>query len=197
MTRSRFRSTGLRASLFALLVLTAPAAAAGLPGDSVYHVNAALTDQHGTSSQFSDAAGQVRLATMFYATCPYVCPMLIEQLRRIEAALEPAEREQLQIMLISMDPERDTPQVLTELAEKRRIDTTRWSLLQPDPAGLRRISAVLGVQYRQTDDGEFNHSSVISLLDPQGRILAQTQRLDQEPDPEFIQALRAALATAR
>lgn len=186
------RLLGLLLALASLAV--APAAAAELPGDSIYRVEARLTDQSGVSHTFADSAGHVRLATMFYASCGYVCPLLIEQIRRIEAQLDEAERARLQVLLISLDPERDTPQALAELATRRKLDTARWTLAQPAKADLRKLSAVLGVQYRKRDDGEFNHSSVITLLDAEGRVLAQTAQLGGEPDAGFIAILKQALA---
>lgn len=198
MRRKRGFQPSLLLVALALLALFAlaprPAASAELPGDSVYRIGAQLTDSHGTDFAFAEAAGQVRLATMFYANCPYVCPMLIEQVRRIEGQLDDAERARLRVLMITVDPARDTPEALAALAEKRRIDTARWTLARPAPADLRKIAAVLDVQYRQLDDGEFNHSSVVTLLDPQGRVLARTSRLSGAPDAEFVDALRKALA---
>ncbi len=55
---------------------------------------------------------------------------------------------------------------------------------------------LLDVQYRELDDGEFNHSSVITLLDPQGRVLARSSNLGGEPDAGFVETLRKALAAA-
>lgn len=188
------RLPGLLLLLATLAAAMTPLAAAELPGDSVYRVEARLIDQFGTPQRFADSAGAVRLVTMFYASCGYVCPLLIEQLRRIEAKLEANERARLHVLLVSLDPERDTPQALAELASRRTLDTTRWTLAQPAKADLRRLSAVLGVQYRQRDDGEFNHSSVITLLDAEGRVLAQTAQLGGEPDAGFIATLRQALA---
>jgi len=191
----------LLACLLMLPGLAAAAAAAAtapatLPADSVYRLDAALTDQDGRALAFADARGQVRLVSMFYASCPYVCPMLIEQGKAIEHALDAESRARLRVLLVTLDVERDTPEVLARLAEQRRVDTTRWTLAQPAAADLRKIAAVLGVQYRQLPDGEFNHSTVISLLDPQGRVLAQTSRLGGEADPEFIAAVQAALKAA-
>lgn len=194
----RFRIPLLAAALSALFALASPAAmAAELPGDSVYRVNAQLTDSHGNALTFADAAGHVRLATLFYASCGYVCPMLIEQIRRIEGKLDDTERARLRVLLITVDPERDTPEALAALAQKRKLDTTRWTLVQPANADLRKLAAVLDVQYRELDDGEFNHSSIITLLDPQGRVLARSSNLGGEPDPELVAMLRKALAAAQ
>jgi protein SCO1/2 len=190
-------------SLFAILCLSLGMIVAAqaddtaeLPGDSIYRVQAALTDSQGQSLKFSDAAGHVRLATMFYARCKFVCPMLIEQVRSVEAQLTPDERARLRVLLISIDPERDTPEALADLAKQRKVDLARWTLVQPAVADLRKVSAVLGVQYRQLDDGEFNHSSVINLIDAQGRVLAKSSVLVGAPDPEFVAAVRKALAAA-
>lgn len=187
----------LSIALSGLLAFAAlPATSAELPGDSVYRVQAQLTDSHGEPMTFADAAGHVRLATLFYASCGYVCPMLIEQVRRIESKLDEDERARLRVLLVTVDPERDTPEALAALAQRRKLDTTRWTLAQPATADLRKIAAVLDVQYRELDDGEFNHSSVITLLDPQGRVLARSSNLSGEPDAGFVDALRKALADA-
>ncbi len=185
-------------SLLALL-LALPVAATSvddLPGDSVYRVAAELSDQSGQALAFADAAGNVRLASMFYASCGYVCPLLIEQIRGIETQLDDEQKQRLRVLLISLDPARDTPDALATLALERGLDLQRWTLARPQPGDLRKLSAVLGVQYRQLDDGEVNHSTVISLLDAKGRILAQTSKLGAKPDPGFVEAVRAALSAA-
>lgn len=179
----------------AIAALAAPALAAPeLPSDSIYRVEATLTDQDSRDFAFAEAAGVVRLATMFYATCPYVCPLIVEQIKRIENELSPDERGRLQVLLITLEAEKDTPEVLTEVARKRGVDTGRWTLARPAAADLRKLSAVLGIQYRKLPGGEFNHSSVITLLDAGGRVLARTSKLGGEPDAEFVAAVRAALA---
>lgn len=192
---NRFLATLLATALALLALLAAPRAPAEeLPGDSVYLIPARLTDSTGREFHFAEAAGQVRLVSMFYTNCGYVCPMLIEQVRRVESSLDDAERARLRVLMISIDPERDTPEVLAALAARRKVDAARWTLARPAPDDLRKLAAALDVQYRKLDDGEFNHSSVISLIDAQGRVLARTSRLSGAPDAEFVAAVRKALA---
>jgi protein SCO1/2 len=193
---ARFAGAVLACLVALAALLATGAASASLPQDSVYRVEAPLTSQDGRDFAFGDSQGHVRLATMFYATCPYVCPLIVDQIKAIEHQLEPGERERLRVLLITLEAEKDTPEVLADVARKRRIDTARWTLARPQPADLRKLSAVLGVQYRKLPDGEFNHSSVITLLDPQGRVLAQTSRLGGDPEAEFVAAIKAALAAA-
>lgn len=169
-------------------------AAAPLPGDSVLRLGDAFTDQRGRSFTLAQRRGHVQLVAMFYSSCPYACPLLIESGKGVEHALRPAERARLRVLYISLDPARDTPKALAAVATRRKVDATRWTLARTDAAGVRRTAAVLGVRYRQLANGEFNHSSVLVLLDADGRIVARTETLGPVPDPVFVAKVRAAIA---
>lgn len=169
------------------------ARAADLPGDSVYHLDAPLVDQDGNATTFSDGLGKPRIASMFYASCKFVCPLIIDTLKKTERALPESERTGFDVLLVSIDPDRDTPTALAETARKHRVATSRWHLAQASKADVRRIAAVLGIQYKPLDDGEFSHSSTLVLLDAQGRIIARSDKLG-DADPEFVAALRRTLA---
>jgi protein SCO1 len=83
--------------------------------------------------------------------------------------------------------------VLAKIASKRRLDLRRWTLARAEPLAVRKIAAVLGVRYRELANGEFNHSSQLILLDPEGRILARTEKMTTIPDAEFLATLKQAL----
>lgn len=172
----------------------AQAAAPALPGDSVYQLSASLTDASGRTLAWSDLRGQPRVATLFYTSCKYICPLVVDSLRAIERELKPAERERLGFVLISMDPARDTPEALSKLMTERRLDAARWTLLQPRPEDLRGLAGLLGIRYRSLADGEFNHTTALVLLDADGRVLARSEQLGAGGDPAFLVAVRAAAA---
>ena len=173
-------------------VIAQPSGPATLPGDSVYQLSLALTDQDGKLHEWRSFRGKPRLVTMFYTSCQYICPLIIDAGKAIESGLTPAQLDRLGIVMISMDPARDLPAVLKETAAKRRLDTARWSLVAPPAADVRAVAAVLGVRYRQLADGDFNHTSVLILLDPDGRVLARTEQMGSKGDPEFLAAVRRA-----
>ena len=192
----------LLAALFAFagtaaaLAGTAPAPAPStkpLPGDSVLRLPDRFTDQDGRAFTLAQRRGRAQVVTMFYSSCKYACPLLIDSGKGVEHALSPAERGKLRILYVSLDPVRDQPKVLSALATQRKLDRTRWTLATTDAAGVRRTAAVLGVRYRQLDNGEFNHSSELILLDREGRVLARTNKLGPVVDPEFLAKVRAAL----
>ena len=183
----------MRALLLALLLLGAGVALAATPGDSVYQLQAKLEDQSGAAATLERYRGQPVIISMFYGSCPHVCPMLISTIQRYERELPEAQRRQLRVLMVSIDPKRDTPARLAEVAERHRVDRERWTLARTDAASVRKLAAVLNIQYRELPDGEFNHSTVITLLDPSGRPLRSTSSM-LRPDAEFSAALRAATA---
>jgi protein SCO1/2 len=182
--------------LMALLLAgagTAAAAPTALPGDSVLRVTAKFQDQAGKPFTLAQRRGGVQLVTMFYSSCPYACPLIIDTGKGIDHALSPGERAKLRVLLLSLDPKRDTPAKLAALSTKRKIDNARWTLGTSDEAGVRQTAAALGIRYRQLANGEFNHSSVMILLDADGRILARTEKIGPQPDPDFVAAVKKAL----
>jgi protein SCO1 len=158
------------------------------PPESIYHLEAALTDQAGRPRGLDLYRGSPVLVTLFYASCPATCPLIIDTLRATERGLAPEQRARLRVLMISIDPERDTPAALKQLAETRRIDTTRWTLARADDETVRDIAALLGVQYRKLPSGEFNHSTVIAVLSARGEIVARTTGLGHA-DPDIVQTL--------
>lgn len=166
----------------------------GLPGDSVYQLRTSLTDSAGRALGWEELRGKPRVATIFYASCRYICPLVIDSLRSIERKLSPAERARIGFVLVTMDPERDSPETLARLMTERRLDAAHWQLLQPRPDDLRALAGVLGIRYRLLADGEFNHTTSLVLLDADGRVQARTDRLGAQGDPEFLAAVRRAAA---
>ena len=186
----------LAAALLCSSVLAAPPAGrppALLPRDSVYQLQVQLTDQNGRQAAWASKRGAPQLVSMFYTSCQYICPLIIDSGKAVEKQLTDAERARLGITLISMDPVRDTPAALKTVADKRKLDPSRWTLASPPANDVRAVAGVLGIRYRALADGEFNHTSALVLLDSEGRILARTEKVGSQPDPEFVAAVRKAL----
>ncbi len=179
--------------LACLFAMTAIAAGAPLPADSVLQPTDTFTNQSGKDFQLADRRGHVQLVSMFYSSCPYTCPLTIDSGLAIQRSLTPAERDRLQVLFVSFDPQHDTPAVLDALAIKRRLDLAHWTLARTDADGARKLAALLGVRYRQLSSGDFNHTSGLILLDVDGRILAKSDKLGTVPDPAFLGAVKKAL----
>ena len=125
----------LRPALACLLLATAfaapaaaPATASPLPKDSVYQLPLPLTDQHGKTSDWRHHRGKPQVVAMFYTSCQYICPLIVDSGKAVEHALTPAEQAKLGFLLISMDPKRDTPVALMRIAKQRKLDPARWQV---------------------------------------------------------------------
>jgi protein SCO1/2 len=184
----------LRRNLLAALLACTPLANAAppWPGDSVYQLTLPLTDQDGKAVALDQGQGHPVLVTMFYTSCQFVCPMLVDALRDTLAALTPAQRERIDVLMVSFDPERDTVQVLRRTADERGLDRAHWTLARSDAAGARKLAALLGIRFRALPDGDYNHTSTLVLLDARGRIAGGSSRLGSA-DPAFVKRIQAQL----
>ena len=182
---------------FASLLLFSAALAASaepLPRDSVYQLNAPLTDQSGRRFALASKRGHAQLVVMFYTSCKFICPTIIDTVLDLDRKLNAAEKPHLGVLLISLDPQHDDPGALRATADQRGLELTRWTLAQPRPADVRAIAALLGVRYRVLSDGELNHTGVLVLLDSNGRVVARSSKTGGSVDPLFLNRVRAVLA---
>jgi protein SCO1/2 len=185
------RNALLSLGSLACLLLASWAAAATLPGDSVYQLRAELVDQDGHAFELSSLRGGPVLASMFYTSCEMVCPMIFETIQRTVKALPAADQRAMKMLMVSIDPARDSVAVLKKTANAHACDA-RWTLARCDDATVRKLAAVLGIQYRRLPSGEFNHSSTIELLDREGRIAARSGKLGSV-DPALVKAIRQSV----
>jgi protein SCO1/2 len=177
-------------TVFALLLVSAGVAALPppVPGDSLYQLKIELAAQDGRRVRLDELRGRPVLIAMFYASCAGVCPAIAFNMRRMDAALTPAQRESLQPVMVSFDPARDDAAALTEFARLNKLDAPRWIVARTPESSVRELAAALGVRYRQLPDGTFSHSTVIAVLDADGVIRARTETISAV-DPAFMQVL--------
>jgi protein SCO1/2 len=178
------------ASALALCALQA-AAAPAYPDDSVYQLKVALTDQKGSPLGLDRNAGHATVVSMFYSSCPHICPMLISSVQMLEKGLTDKERGRLRVLFVSVDPA-DDAKALAAVVAKHGVDGKRWTLASASADDIRLVAATLGVRYKQLPDQSFSHATILTLLDAEGRVLRRTESF-MDPESEFRDALAAAL----
>lgn len=190
------RSLSLCLALSAAVLTTSapasakPASGENLPAMSMYQLDGAFTDQDGNSVSLGVFRGQPVLIGMVYASCPSACPLLITRLKKVLAELPEKARSEVKVVLVSLDPKRDTPEKLTELAKLHKLDGAQWRMLRSDDATMREVAAVLGVRFRDDGNGLISHTSNIAVLDRDGIIVLQTEKL-APPPPAMLEKLIA------
>lgn len=163
------------------------------PSDlSIYQLEGEWTDASGAVAPLARLAGSPVLMLLFYGTCDYACPLLVHDLQRVEALLDPSTREQARFVLVTFDPARDTPERLARYAQESKLEAPRWRLLHGPPDQVRELAATLGVRYRPTGTGQFSHTMRIVLLDRTGVPVEHWDGLSRPLEP--IAAALTALA---
>lgn len=185
----------LAALLLAWLVVLAPPVSAGAPvaGGSLYGMKIDFVDQAGVQGGLDRYRGSPVIVSLFQASCTSACPLLIAGIRQLELRQDPARRARLRVLLVTLDPDHDTPEELARVAAAHGLDLTRWTLARADAASLRRLASALGIRYERRPDGQFDHAPIITLLDAEGRPVEHTEHV-LERDPDFESDLARALA---
>ena len=94
------------AMLIPISALSAPVKTPVLPTNSVYQLSVPFTDQDGRASTLADWRGKPVMITMFYSSCQFVCPRIVEALKKTEASLAP-QHAKLPVLMVTLDPARD------------------------------------------------------------------------------------------
>jgi protein SCO1 len=160
-----------------------PPAAAAPIGESIYDLPIALEDANARPIGLDVGRGHPTLVSMFYGSCATACPAIIGYMKNIAAS----SGDDVRILLVTFDPERDTPARLSELTTKFGLDT-RWTLARPSATDARSLAAILGVKFRAIAGGELAHNAVIVALDRDGRPLARIEGLGD--NERLVAALR-------
>jgi protein SCO1 len=161
-----------------------------LTDHSIYHLESEWWNQHGEVQPLEGLAGRVQVISMAYTHCSYACPRILMDMKRIEGQLGDPER--LGFVLVSIDPERDTPDRLRDFAESTRLGAEAWTLLGGSDGDILELATLLGIRFRAEGEGEFAHSNTILVLNPSGEIVYRQLGLGEDLTP-MLDAIRKAL----
>ena len=138
---------------------------------SLYQLPLHFQDDHGNSVTFSALAGKPVVVAMFFASCPSVCPALVGELKSMQERLPPSVRSVTRFVLVSFDSEHDQPAVLAAYRASHHLDSN-WVLLHGDDHTVRQLAALLGVSYQRQPSGMFRHTTIATVLNAQGDVIA-------------------------
>lgn len=157
-------------------------AANPLTDRSIYHLESVWTSDAGKTLPLSHLRGRTQIVALFFTHCEFACPILVNDLQRIEAALPAKAREDVDFLLVSIDPTRDTPERLREFRAEKSLGLAHWTLLTGAEDDVRELAALLGVNYKRDARGQYAHSNLITVLGPGGEVVSQLKGLNQSID---------------
>ena len=140
-----------------------------------------LTNQRGELLSSASLNGQIYVVEFFFTTCPSICPIMTQNLLKVQSAF--ADEPGLSLISITINPTFDTPEVLSDYAQKYGITHPNWHLLTGEQDKIYAIANKgfnLYVGPGAAIDGGFEHSGFFALVDDQGMIRS---RYDQYGNP--------------
>src|SRR5438874_452851 len=129
-----------------------------------------LVNQEGQPFDSAQLAGKIWIADFIYTTCPGPCPMISMRMSELQ---KPLEKTDVHLVSFTVDPEKDTPEVLRGYAEKLRAEPKRWDFLTGAKSAIYDLSHKgfkLAVSDGSDQAGIPVHSTRLVLVDRHGEI---------------------------
>ncbi len=155
-----------------------PCCREGLPAlkpteKSLYRLDSKWTSDLGKEIKLDVLRGRPVVVAMFFTNCEHSCPLMVADLKAIEAGLSSRALAKTDFVLVSIDPERDTIAALKAYREKRKLGVDHWMLLRAPEPDVRKLADALGFQYVPGSKTQFAHSLLVTVLNPKGEIAFQ------------------------
>ncbi|UZE23917.1 SCO family protein [Pseudomonas sp. B21-056] len=129
-----------------------------------------MTDQDGQSVAVNELKGKWSLLFFGYTFCPDICPTTLAQLRQIKSELPPAAMDKLQIVLVSVDPNRDTPKQLKQYLGY--FDPQFKGFTASSVEDLQKLANAVSIPFIPADTSKPNytvdHSGNLAVIGPDG-----------------------------
>ena len=155
----------------------------------------ALTSQDGLPVRLDDFRGKVVAVNFIYTLCTATCPVLTPMLVTVQDRLGKEFGRNIAFVSITLDPERDTPEMLKLYAQAFGADLGGWSFLTGLPEEILGLTGRYGVFSRKNASGEVDHSFLTSIVDRHG--ILRVQYLGTRFDPEELHQDLLSLAKER
>jgi protein SCO1/2 len=160
-----------------LALLAAASVAADAPASRLAVIQPApdftLTTQAGDALRLSDLKGQVCLVSFVFTTCNGSCPATTHRMGQVQTALQQrglARGDRVRLLSITLDPARDTPDVLRKYMELYDAEPANWTFLTGDKERVAKTVAAWGMWAKPAANGQLDHPSRVFLVDKKGRV---------------------------
>ena len=141
-----------------------------------------LTTQDGARLSLRDLRGKVVAVTFIYARCADTCPLLTAKLAGIQVKLGPEFGSRVFFASVTVDPERDTPDVLKGYARAHGANPAGWAFLTGSPVEIRDVERRYGIYARKNPHGDVDHTFLTSVIDGDGILRVQYLGVRFDPD---------------
>ena len=148
-----------------------------LDPNSIFNLTSKWEQPNGKKIKLEELKGKVLVMVMIYTSCKTACPRLTMDMKEIESQVAHKNPEDLQYVLVSIDPKNDTPEKMKAFLKNNKIDNKQWVFLRSSEGDTRELANVLAVKYKQISPMDFSHSNIISVFSKQGLLAYQKEGL--------------------
>jgi protein SCO1/2 len=153
----------------------------------------ALTAQDGQRLALDELRGKVVVVTFIYASCADACPLLTAKMATLQDELGVDFGSRVFFVSITVDPERDTPEILTRYSQAHGANLSGWAFLTGTPDEIKAVARQYGIYYKRQAAGDVDHTFLTSLVDQRGTLRVQYMGVRFDPD-ELLRDLRLLLS---
>lgn len=157
---------------------------------SIYQLTSSWQTQDGKEITWRDLEGEVLVTVMIYTSCKAACPRLVADMKNLEQKVGKTPAP-VRYVLVSIDPETDTPERLKEFARLNHMDGDQWLFLRSTEDNTREFANVMAVRYAKISPLDFSHSNIISVFDRKGAMVHQMEGLAVHND-QTVEAILTA-----
>lgn len=129
-----------------------------------------LIDQNAESLTRADLKGKIYVVNFFFTSCPSICPIMTANMTKIHERF--LHYDDLNILSLTVDPRRDTPETLKEYAVNRKIDSPKWHFLTGDKDSIYAVAYkfLSSAMEDGSAPGGFLHTEYFVLVDKEGKM---------------------------
>lgn len=140
--------------------------------------------EDGTERTLSSLKGQKFILAFVYTSCPSTCPLTTAKLKRLDKTLT-AKKKQLPIVVLSLDPEHDTPEAVRAYRERYTLtEAKNWSVWVGADESVRKLTMLLDFRYSKNPESkEIMHDNTLYLISETGAVLLALPSLDDTVAP--------------
>ncbi len=157
-----------------------------------------LTTQAEQPLRWRDLRGKVVIVSFVFTTCNGSCPATTHRMSRVAEAL--ADRgllkgDRVQLLSITLDPVRDTPEALRKYAKAYDADPAHWAFLTGAREQVEKVHTDWGMWSKPAANGQLDHPSRVFLVDTRGRV-REIYNLDFFKPAWVVEDVQSLLAEA-
>ncbi|OPC33458.1 electron transporter SenC [Elizabethkingia meningoseptica] len=145
--------------------------------DSVFNLQSSWEQPDGSKIKLENLKGKVLTMVMIYTSCKTACPRLTADMKEIEAKVGHTNTDDLKYVLVSIDPEHDTPEKMRDFIKNNGLEGKQWVFLRGNEEDTRELANVLAVKYKKITPMDFSHSNIISVFSKAGTLVHQKEGL--------------------